>query len=546
MLTFAGEPLLFPANLAPDPPPDAPKLPWKTWNRIDEWLAYHHDPADISQFGGSDPRIASARHACRSRFEQNKGLGLPVVNWPRPPLPRLNTLYWPTGATRWAHGYFLATKATKERIVNKLKSDSNTIAGSLGFGDDLDGSTDTPTQFIDMYLLPPRPMSSVGGNDDLWLLPLVDVRYFWQYLSFGDNAVTTSTTWASLFSTLSTQLGVTVTVDSSVEAAYLKPDPIDFSRRFDNAALLLDAAAWSVGRRIVRNIDGTVVCQSRSAATAKLNQNRGRKWQLIAGGTITDRCDLPAALIITYRKIKQYLLQSDNKLYTVEKTAPSGALTLSGKKLVIHCAAYADYNTSDVLQNTSALGDLATQIKDDYYGWAGTNYDGTFAGIPIWHPCGYDDAIIWRFGSLCGGNLQAQTRVQSLPGHVWPELNLCSDSTKEIVEPSLMAVANADIAAGDEGLVSLYDSFSHDTNKDVTMRNIGGTTWKSGKRGKVDGIGDAVWLGFATDRGTTSKEVILDIRIKSGDTQIEAQTATADLENVSTPAWEDKIPLTSC
>lgn len=497
MLTFAGEPLLFPGHLGMNPP-DAPDLPLEQWRELDKWLQYHHSLDDLGQFGAMEARVASGRQACRSRFEQNKGLGLPVMNWPAPPPPRLNTLYWPTGATRWARGWFLTTRAGMLRIRSSVRGDGGFTTGTLGIGDDADNDTDTPAMAITMHMLPPQPLSCSLEPGGLWLIPLVDERYFWQFASFGDNTVTTSTTWANLFTTLGTQLGVTVNVASSVEAAYLKPDPTDFSRRYDNAALLLDAAAWSCGRRIHRRIDGGVYCQSRSLADTILSANLKKKWRQIAGGDFSFLGGgQPAALICTFRKIKQYLLQENGKLYTKETAAAtvSDKVTVSGRKLVIHCAAYADYDTSDVLQNGTALNALAAQIATDYYGWASEDYDYSFAGILDWTPCGYDDAILWRFGSLCGGEQQAQTRVSTLPGNFFADVHLASDPDKEIVEPRLMAVADGDIAAGAEGTVSLYDSYTNDTTKNVIARNIGSMQWTGGNKGWVEGIGNAVWLG---------------------------------------------------
>lgn len=508
MLTFAGEPLLFPNA------------------EVDAFLARNLELLDLSQFADQPARRASARHACRSRFEQNKGLGLPIVNWPAMPPPRINTLWWPTGATRWAMGWFLATRKTRDAILKKVRPSSQSAGlnkASLGIGDDLDNSTDTPVNAIDMYLLPPRPISwtDEDGNDgDLWLIPLVDERYFWQFINVGDISVTTSTTWASLFSTLGTALGSTITVASSVESAYMKPDPTDFTRKYDNAALLLDAAAWSTGRRVVRRIDGTVRVESRSIADTILRDNLDKKWRQLSGGDFSDMGgDQPAKVTVTYRKIKQYLLRSDNQLYTIDKDAPSGTRFISNKKLTLHCAAYADYNTSDVLQNGTALDDLAAQIRTDYYGWAAKDYDRCFAGIADWKPSGYDDAVLWAFGRTCPDKtfdlvrdedgkvtgigdrteLLAYTRVQTLPGNCWPEVNLCSDSTKEIVEPRLMAIASGDIAAGGTGTVNLYDSFSHSLSKSVTLTNISGVLWKDTKRGWAEGIGDAVWLGSPSE-----------------------------------------------
>jgi hypothetical protein len=49
-----------------------------------------------------------------------------------------------------------------------------------------------------------------------------------------------------------------------------------------------------------------------------------------------------------------------------------------------------------------------------------------------------------------------------------------------------------------------------------------------------------------TKLNKSSQEVILDMRIKSGNTQIEANTATIYGDFSTSPAWEDKIELTSC
>jgi hypothetical protein len=503
MLTFAGEPLLFPTP------------------EVDAFLARNLELCDMRQYGAQQRRIASGRHVCRSRFEQDKGLGLPVIAWPEPPAPRLNTLYWPTGATRWAQGWFLASNDTLTQILKNIKptsENSGVKKGSLGIGDDLDGTTDTPVNFIDMWMLPPRPLTAVSGQgtNRLWLLPLVDERYFWQYIGVDSLAVTSSTTWDSLFSTLGTKLGVTVSVQSSIEAAYLKPDPVDFTRKYDNAALLLDAAAWSVGRRIVRKINGDVICQSQDRAVASSDEDDKKNTTILAGqGFEHLGRDLPQWLLVTFRKIKQHLLRSNGQLHTVEREAPDGTEFVGSKRLTIHCAAYADYNTSDALQNGTALDALAEQIRDDYFAWHERRYDLTYPGVADIKPCGFDDAILWTFGRTCPdktlrlsrnddgtvANLEvvdeplAYTRVWSLPADIWPEINLCSDSTKSIVEPRMMAIANEDIAAGATGEVSLYDSFSHDTGKDVEATNISGADWISGSRGWAEGIGDAVWLG---------------------------------------------------
>ncbi len=508
MLTFAGEPLLFPTA------------------ELDAWMARNQELCDLGQFASVPAETHSARHACRSRFEQNKGLGLPVVNWPAPPPPRLNTLYWPTGATRWAMGWFCCTTEVRDRIIDKVHSSSGNNPGVLGIGDDLDGSSITPVNAISMYMLTPRPMTKGDDSDlDVWLIPLVDERYFWQYANFGDNTVSTSTTWESLIATLGTQLGVSITIASNIESNYLKPDPVDFSRRYDNAAMLLEAAAWSTARRVVRRIDGSVLFQSRSIADSDLRANlrRAAKMQLLAGGDFgIIGGDQPRWLEVTWRKIYQHLLRSDNQLYSSRLPAIDGTVNVADREFTIHCAALADFDAKgdSVPNNSTTLALLSSRLTIDYFGWQATNYDRTYAGIVDWRPTAYDDAILWSFGRLSPdkgfdlirddeGKLVglgpltehlAYTRVQTLPPNTWPEVNLCSDSTKEVVEPRLMAIASdGDIEPGEAGEVTLYDSLTHSLGKTVELTNISGVTWGDGLRGWAEGIGDAEWLGTPSE-----------------------------------------------
>ncbi len=62
--------------------------------------------------------LSDGRDRPRSSAKSRVGLGTP--NWPAPPRPKLNTLYWPTGASRWAVGWFLVDTARLKKIITKL------------------------------------------------------------------------------------------------------------------------------------------------------------------------------------------------------------------------------------------------------------------------------------------------------------------------------------------------------------------------------------------------------------------------------------------
>ena len=50
---------------------------------------------------------------------------MPTPNYPAPPIPRINTLYWPTGATRWATGLFLTNGEELKKILSVTYSDGS-------------------------------------------------------------------------------------------------------------------------------------------------------------------------------------------------------------------------------------------------------------------------------------------------------------------------------------------------------------------------------------------------------------------------------------
>jgi hypothetical protein len=433
MLTYAGEELLFPTI------------------DIVDFFERNQPLEDLSQFSEQTASMAAGRHSTRIRPEHTHGFGLPVYNWPAPPQPRLNTIWWPTGATRWARAWFLVTRETRDKIISKVHKGGSLAAKTLSWGDDSDQSSSEPLE-AEMYLLSPRQISSVYNDQEAWLLPLVDERYFWQFLNGGDlTDINKDTTWDELISELTSALGITAS--TTVPSAYLKPDPIEFSRPRHSAAMLFDAVLCSIGQRLVRDLDGTIHLQTVEDATSTLDDNLALDSQQLAGGQFSDLSgDLPDSINIAFRRVIQKLIHPLSPIYSVNKTKPSTVTTTITKRPTINCAAIADYNVYAALQNTTALDTLAGQIRDDFYGWAKKDYDITYAGVVPWSPSGFDDAILWSWGRPHGpeyglsrnakGDVEgltrasrriATTRVQTLPSNFWSELNACSDSSKEII-----------------------------------------------------------------------------------------------------------------
>lgn len=450
MLTYAGVPLCL---------PDAD-------SELAAWMRLNQDLADLKQFSYPTLPALSPRRGLLAWGGDRKGIGQSFANYAEPPPPRLNSLYWPMGATRWARGWFIATEEQKIKITKQAHAESANAPLPLRWGD----PDDKTVLSTSMYLLPPRAISHAklkhDKNESLWLLPLVDHRYWWQFkdtddLEIGDEEGQIET-WAELFTELSDRLGITVSLPTAVPAVYLKPDHYEFTRRFENAAVLLDAAALSVGKRIVRRLDGTVRAENYEDAAAVVLSNGGLPSRIMAGDDGSrEKGDRPAKVLVTFRKWRHYRLLQKGQVETVEKDPEDTAATVTGSRKVFHSTLMADYSSdSSPPANTSDLDALAEQIALDYYGWFTHRYDITYVGAQPWKPTGFDDSVIWDFGRPHGAERLAQTRVQSVNSDFGFDIQLSQDPDKKLLESPLLGKIDATIAKDDRGTVHVWDGRS--------------------------------------------------------------------------------------
>ena len=341
-------------------------------------------------------------------------LSVPTPNWPPMPEARFNRLYWPTGATRWAHCFLLADTETKDRMLKFVDDDADNghtgilqiapngwenVRANTGFNVDKNGVILVSCR---MYMLPPRRIVSEyleseeladKASDGLWIVPLVDERYFWQHQHVPNGY--NPQTWSQAFTDILDELGAEYDAPADFAAGYGTPTDLS-PLEFHNAAIALDALAFTTGRRIVRAIDGTVKVQKVSEADSGLERNRDHtdaEFQRISGGD-DDRLSLAVPDTI--------LLSFPAGSYDVTSRAENGNNVAATH--VVHAALDGDDDDA-----------FTTSFSADWFGWLTERYHESFAGLKKWEPCGYDDAIEWCIGSKLDGESQAITRVRSLP-----------------------------------------------------------------------------------------------------------------------------------
>ncbi len=199
------------------------------------------------------------------------------------PHPQPGSLYWPSTASRWAVGYFVAHKSQVEQIVEKVfgrltgVGEVNGADLELGFDDGIEPFIDFPTDETnliktEMFMLPPTPWAFTDGPDDLFLLTLVDQRYYWRWEDIRPfwKILTTcgpalkTVKWADLIVNIDQILGITLTDDDNpISDEYLEADPWTLftgPRESKPRTLpeILDMIVWNIGRTIVVDFDGTV------------------------------------------------------------------------------------------------------------------------------------------------------------------------------------------------------------------------------------------------------------------------------------------------
>lgn len=191
---------------------------------------------------------------------------------------KLNSFYHPWGASRFGYAFVLADGKMLPAI-----SEQNSGGETLPFkiDDCLGNSIET-----DLFMLPPVPLSKIMGavpQLPLWLLPLVDERYFWWNRSANITVTEGTTTWANLHSQIATGLGVSISVDP-ISADYVFPGA-GLAAKYEYLPLLLDWTASSVGQRIVRRLDGSIAAINPTTATA-LMAGQVNAYKKYAGGTL--------------------------------------------------------------------------------------------------------------------------------------------------------------------------------------------------------------------------------------------------------------------
>ncbi|MDE2102944.1 MAG: hypothetical protein KGL39_37215, partial [Patescibacteria group bacterium] len=402
--------------------------------KVQQWMDRY---LPLSEAHAFTPSVATdSLITATSQTIQKRPLGITRLNYPPSPKPKLNTLYWPTGAARWAMGWFLSTADALKDILDQDGPFFSGSATSLPLV-----LADGTGQFIaaDVFSLTPVPISAIDevnqtpGCHCLYLLPIVDQRFYWQWSNSGALSVTAgSTSWSTVISDLGSALGVTIGADS-ISGNYLKPDPEELTRPNQNAAVLLDAVAHSLGMRVLAQLNGAIYLQSVGNALGTLNSNFDGEYAAVAGG-LGGYSALAASVTTVTRKYTQHrpFGQGDMYAYSNSVNGDNSEPSISGSSRTIFTTAYANFDSGSLSpDNDGNLTDLAQQLTQDYAdSLSGGQYDYSMIGAFPWQFNALDDAVTWSVGRS-----SFTTRIQSMPPNFGADVMLHQDPGLQVVDP---------------------------------------------------------------------------------------------------------------
>jgi hypothetical protein len=370
------------------------------------------------------------------------GTALPARSWLPGPV-ELGRLTWPYGAARWAFAHYLCDSASLS-IIRAAAYAGGALAPLPLVLDD--GTRSVTTS---LYLLPARPLDQCDSGPGFHLLTLVDARYFWWFQAAVITITEGTTAWADLYGAVGSALGVTINYDQ-IPTAYLKP-PAALAVSYGPLSLLLDAVADSVGQRIVRRLDGTVLARNAVNGAAQLSANLGAGWPKRAGGTMALQSGaandlgavLPASVTVAFPRADAAVPATPDHpvavtLASLALPEAAGVTGFSGSRPVRSSALYGGANATE-------LATLATQIATDWYRFQLGRHDVAYNFVAPWVPDSLTDVL--EFTDLDG---EWQTRAVRGVWDDWP-VQLYHLSSAGSADPWALTVTDGTATYDDVG-----------------------------------------------------------------------------------------------
>lgn len=363
--------------------------------------------------------------------------------YPIEPAPGINEIVIPTGAARYAKALILVDQQTMialakavwgraeniEENEDAIILEDEELAPSGNWGDKqnyLDLVFRYNGKSLTWSMTALTPQLTLGS---LWIVPLVDQRYFLnrklRAVEFTDG---TDMTWTELFDELQTISGMFIEKPNEFNEFYLNPDRETFESEGVGVGNAIDAAAMSVGLRVVPITNGTELKLMDAQDSIDLIKSNYFKdyteHDPVDGPYIPQDRQLggfypqkakPKELKLVAPILRNYFNCSSQEEYS--STINSDGI----ETIIIFTTCWIQYTgeTKDSGSN-SQLYNLTEQLREDLEKWLEWSHNGAFAAVAEYELTGHDDywSIGWRPGKV------VNSQVRSLPNDFFPRIQI--------------------------------------------------------------------------------------------------------------------------
>lgn len=330
------------------------------------------------------------------------GLGRITRAWAEEPI-ELGKVKWPTGACRFAKAFFLVTDTQLAEMATQAGGTQLLVSYPLVLSDG------RGTQTFQLVMLPPRPLLVDATGGGLYLLTLVDFRYFYQnaYVSSVDPSFTIppGTSWPAVYSRVvgSAPGQYPITYLDTPNANYQSCPGMIFAGL--HVASFLEYIATCLGQKIVAGVNASGLSVVNNATAQETWQtNLNAVAGVIGGGNFSYGSDLlssypnalPTQAHVTFPT--SYPVQN-GQVYSCQGSVPSTNTLYT----YAHNFTYATIThlyqafVANGVSNQAQCQAVATQWGADLSAWYGTTYNYRFAGIVEWNPTGIEDIVEWTY-----------------------------------------------------------------------------------------------------------------------------------------------------
>lgn len=363
-------------------------------------------------------------------FFQKSRAGIFTSPYPECPAPGINELVIPTGASRYAKALVIVDREFLEAFID----DPTTGKWPSEEPRDFRIQYNDHAVVWGMYALTPiRCDATINAN--LWMLPLVDERYFWNRSYNPDISFLAYGSWQQFIDDIASGLGKYfgggIPIVGGVSEAYGMPDHESVKELNSSLGNLLDVAAMSIGKRCLYSAAGDLASDgsvglyppSQQSFTDLITHPAIAERLMHGGLQCSTKADPPVALY--GRMAFDYWGNADElEMDVVNDNERIG-------NHVIRCAWWYEHERTDYgywtpMPATDAAWDaFKQQIQADMTAWGSYPFAATVEGVaPYIHPNPYIDCHSYKCERLRTGQMSVTTTITGLPPDFAPYVNI--------------------------------------------------------------------------------------------------------------------------